>query len=475
MIFIKTQSIPLEKTSQFKEAKELPEIAKESFLNAFKEANSKKESTEEKKMEVVDETVDAEEFEDELKELPLLIWKQQPHIEESVSFNEEFSEDIAIAEPQKKHIEELLFTETTETTETMNIRSLMVETNNEMTIPNEDQPIEMKRIFGLSEIKEIEKAQAESSLIKDIKNDLSSAEFAPKTMVNEKGTQGFVPESNENIEPERLFVEKTKNTHSFIEEIGDSKASLGVREDPSSLTDVPKAEKAFIPPRFLYENSQETTNLESFLLRNMKSETVQEISAETHPEDLKIETAIEQVFENETMSIVPNDQNLNTSKIHSGITAKTEVPAEQWTTQVESFILEETGTGQAVDKTVTARLQLTPEKLGEMNIELVIKNKELTANFVVEHYETKEWLEQKLNELTLKLSTQDLQMNDIQVVVEHQKNIFMDLGAQGQGSFKEKQKPHQERKMSAPTEEEQAKSETKNNESTNTRGLSMWV
>jgi len=47
-----------------------------------------------------------------------------------------------------------------------------------------------------------------------------------------------------------------------------------------------------------------------------------------------------------------------------------------------------------------------------MDIELVLKDKGLTARIVVEHAETKGWLEQKLGELTVRLAVQNIEVTD---------------------------------------------------------------
>src|SRR5699024_5079211 len=56
-----------------------------------------------------------------------------------------------------------------------------------------------------------------------------------------------------------------------------------------------------------------------------------------------------------------------------------EVPETEWVNQMESIIIEEMHSENGMDKVSTTRIQLTPEYLGKMDIELVLKEKGLTA------------------------------------------------------------------------------------------------
>src|SRR5690625_2076766 len=51
-------------------------------------------------------------------------------------------------------------------------------------------------------------------------------------------------------------------------------------------------------------------------------------------------------------------------------------PQEQWVQEVETFTVEEVQTSSEMEKVSTARIQLTPKHLGEMDIELTIRDKE---------------------------------------------------------------------------------------------------
>lgn len=99
----------------------------------------------------------------------------------------------------------------------------------------------------------------------------------------------------------------------------------------------------------------------------------------------------------------------------------------EWVNQLENFVVEQIEPTADIEKTSNVRIQLTPDSLGEMDIELTLKDRELTAKLVVEYAETKEWLEQKVQELTTKLASQDIQVQKFEIVVSENAQSSMNF------------------------------------------------
>src|SRR5699024_7136149 len=142
-----------------------------------------------------------------------------------------------------------------------------------------------------------------------------------------------------------------------------------------------------------------------------------------------------------------------------------EVPETEWVNQMESIIIEEIHSENGMDKVSTTRIQLTPEHLGKMDIELVLKEKGLTARLVVEHADTKEWMEQKIAELTIKLSAQNIEVTDFQISITENSQNLLDTGMQGNPFSKEKEDPENQRKNLKYSSEKESAVETIENKS----------
>src|SRR5699024_12457738 len=104
------------------------------------------------------------------------------------------------------------------------------------------------------------------------------------------------------------------------------------------------------------------------------------------------------------------------------------VSKTEWVNQLQTIITEEVHSENGMDKISTTRIQLMPEHLGKMDIELVLKEKNLTAKLVVEHAATKEWMEQKVTELTIKLAAQNIEVTDFQISLTANSQSLLDSG-----------------------------------------------
>lgn len=154
------------------------------------------------------------------------------------------------------------------------------------------------------------------------------------------------------------------------------------------------------------------------------------------------------------------------------------IPQEQIVQEIETMIVEDLSDSSQVEKVSTTRIQLTPKHLGEMDIELVMKDKELTARLVVEKAETKQLLEQKLTQLTNTLVEQDIKVEQFEVEVSSNQPGFGESSMDEQSFLKEQERAFRQRRIAnnRSTEEQQVVSEqTERNLHANTGRLSMWV
>ena len=154
------------------------------------------------------------------------------------------------------------------------------------------------------------------------------------------------------------------------------------------------------------------------------------------------------------------------------------IPQEQIVQEIETMIVEDLSDSSQVEKVSTTRIQLTPKHLGEMDIELVMKDKELTARLVVEKAETKQLLEQKLTQLTNTLAEQDIKVEQFEVEFSSNQPGFGESSMDEQSFLKEQKRAFRQRRIAnnRSTEEQQVVSEqTERNLHANTGRLSMWV
>ena len=154
------------------------------------------------------------------------------------------------------------------------------------------------------------------------------------------------------------------------------------------------------------------------------------------------------------------------------------IPQEQIVQEIETMIVEDLSDSSQVEKVSTTRIQLTPKNLGEMDIELVMKDKKLTARLVVEKAETKQLLEQKLTQLTNTLAEQDIKVEQFEVEVSSNQPGFGESSMDEQSFLKEQERAFRQRRIAnnRSIEEQQVVSEqTERNLHANTGRLSMWV
>src|SRR5699024_2339415 len=152
------------------------------------------------------------------------------------------------------------------------------------------------------------------------------------------------------------------------------------------------------------------------------------------------------------------------------------VSKTEWVNQLQTIITEEVHSENGMDKISTTRIQLMPEHLGKMDIELVLKEKNLTAKLVVEHAATKEWMEQKVTELTIKLAAQNIEVTDFQISLTENSQSLLDSGMQENSFFNERgNSKNQKKSLKYSTEKEAAVEIIEKKPEQKTVRVSMWV
>lgn len=152
------------------------------------------------------------------------------------------------------------------------------------------------------------------------------------------------------------------------------------------------------------------------------------------------------------------------------------VPQEQFVEEIQTMIVETVEGTDQVDRVTTTRIQLTPRHLGELDIEIIMKNNELTARLVVEKMETKQWLEQKLAQLTNTLAEQEIKVEQFDIQVSNHAAGFTESSLNDQPFFKQQKESVKRQKGTRVShEEEQVVEQVERKVQSNTGRLSIWV
>lgn len=123
-----------------------------------------------------------------------------------------------------------------------------------------------------------------------------------------------------------------------------------------------------------------------------------------------------------------------------------QVAQEDFVSNVETLIIEQTEATNTVDNITTARMQLTPDHLGKVSVQIEMTGKELTAKLIVEQYETKEWIDQQVAHLREKLLAQEITVTEFQVVVDDNPTSNQFMSNEENPFFKQKEKDSQEKR-----------------------------
>ncbi|QJD83377.1 flagellar hook-length control protein FliK [Cohnella herbarum] len=114
-------------------------------------------------------------------------------------------------------------------------------------------------------------------------------------------------------------------------------------------------------------------------------------------------------------TFMQNDALANAESTAGKPTVPMQVPVQQFVTQMEKFLVKQfqmtLGNG-----TSEAKISLTPEHLGQVDIRIVMQNGQLTAQFMTENSAARDLLENQLSQLRTALSGQGLQVDRLEVV-----------------------------------------------------------
>lgn len=142
---------------------------------------------------------------------------------------------------------------------------------------------------------------------------------------------------------------------------------------------------------------------------------------------------------------------------------------------VEKIVIEQIQSPNEMEPTTTAKLQLNPERLGKLEVQIHLEEKELSVQLVVEKPESKEWIEQQVVHLQEKLTSHELIVKDIQVQVaaDPLQNLF--AGTEDNPFFKQKQKQSQQNKLFKKAKSDVPIAETISPKQGISKGISILV
>lgn len=467
MIHIKTQNIPFESFSKIKDSKKITEFSKEEFSMAFEAIYE--ESSEVVEEDITDSSKDLDDVDVNEQGIPWFLGMYQ---------EKEF------ANPVIKSDEGILL-ETIETEETTSIDSSI---NTLQIYPSDESVISLTEVEP-TEVADPEKINTEITDNGETQNILSREKSTEKTIEVPLNTKGIsnLEKSIGNSSPMSVqSLEEINNEFQWMNHESMIENSEGlvenVLEDFISAVDknVSIEEQKSLSPQTQNNTTfelNEAINTSEIETLDIEGKEIPEESTDVVIQDKEVEVSVDETIQLEYKRGIEQLRSLRT--IDPPVKAKetiVKVPESEWVNQVESFVVEQMDTPNDLEKVSTARIQLTPEHLGELEIELVLKDKGLTAKLVVEHKDTKEWLELKMSELTTKLAMQDIKVTDFQVSIASNEHHLADAGTQGNPFFKEqKQESKQRRTLNYSSKEEQVVEKTENKYDANTGRVSMWV
>lgn len=295
-----------------------------------------------------------------------------------------------------------------------------------------------------------------------------------ESTIDDLDLESDMPLNEEKESFKQVVAEMTSKQPVIESESLTQAAELFVKEEPvEELTVQPavleETEEVFQP---LVENQLEVEPLEvdEILVEEAKVETVTQKDQPIEQVDQMEQSEQPETIENwfrPVPEVTTVDQPVEAAPI--------QISQQEWTSQVEQIVVKEFQTAEG-NKVTTTHIQLTPERLGKMQLDLTIENRELHVQIRVEHLETKEWLESQLSLLTTNLATQDISVSSIQIEVEPtQANPFtFDQGqqpSQEEPSF-EQQRQWKGQRFNNESLEEQ---EVSPNIINSARGLSYWA
>ncbi|TVX97663.1 flagellar hook-length control protein FliK [Cohnella terricola] len=114
-------------------------------------------------------------------------------------------------------------------------------------------------------------------------------------------------------------------------------------------------------------------------------------------------------------TFMQNDSLANSEPATAKATLPAQVPVQQFAEQMGKFLVKQFQLTQG-NGTTEAKLSLTPEHLGQVDIRIVMHNGQLTAQFIAGNPAAREMLENQMAQLRAALNGQGLQVERLEVV-----------------------------------------------------------
>jgi len=141
-------------------------------------------------------------------------------------------------------------------------------------------------------------------------------------------------------------------------------------------------------------------------------------------------------------TLLQNDRLANAESAAAKAPAPTPVPVQQFAEQMGKFLVKQFQLTQG-NGISEAKLTLTPEHLGQVDVRIVMNNGTLTAHFIADNPAAKELLENQMAQLRTSLQGQGLQVERLEVVqqshsssgttFQHQEHRNSQSGREGSG------------------------------------------
>lgn len=460
---IKTQNIPLESFAPVQEKKVEPKKSGEEFSIIFNASYNEQLETEDLKvrenleevedLEKSENLTDTENFEDKEDEeiqgnnLEISWLLESTSIEENVAL-EGFSKENSFIDSLREYPMSEIATDSFELEVTEDINKEINTISGNVT---------KEQFIGL--IKEdVDKPSDYESL----QNLQTSDVLSNLTSLDKKHTMNTNSEvDSKSLDLNKIIEEKSDKTRYLLTEDIPTEIDIDKIFDPKKIVEtIDFLEKQPEENRIL---EIEDNNIRNFTMNEDIEETNHEVK-ETELVNPTFERSIEQLRMLRMIEPQTKEQEI------------VKIPEAEWVNQMESIITEEVHLVNEPNRVSKTKIQLTPEHLGKMDIELVLKEKGLTARLVVEHAETKGWLEQKLGELTVRLAAQNIEVTDFQISITENSQNLLDAGMQGNSFTKEqKNSENQKKGVKYSSKKESAVEIIEKKNDLNTGRLSMWV
>ncbi|BBI34436.1 flagellar hook-length control protein FliK [Cohnella abietis] len=139
---------------------------------------------------------------------------------------------------------------------------------------------------------------------------------------------------------------------------------------------------------------------------------------ESQPAIVTNVAAVETVANSESQpawTFMQGDSLANTDVAADKATVPAQVPVQQFAQQMEKFLVKQFQLSQG-NGVSEAKLTLTPEHLGQVDIRIVLHNGQLTAQFITDNAMARDMIENQMAQLKTALNGQGLQVERLEVV-----------------------------------------------------------